>query len=312
MRSRIRFFCSAGAFSSASVPAHIPQQTAIGRSVNIRLDYGGTFLLAPRPARAVTPARWACRSRASAPVPSHPAFSRLLCGRTHDMSDAHALLVPACSGGCTFDVDTPIWAFRYPGLALPLGFYSPRISSGSVRSDPGWTGEPRWSYPSRYDESTSMAEDPRDCRKLGIHRRMDRERVLSAVRLNVRDRYVRSRSSSRRGRFWKRIGGHHGNNGTPPIAFGAGSERNYQRWKWPNAPFVRYVRKRKMARRLVGQELFVPQSYRSGEEDQGGQQRLGRLRRPARVARRRSVRGIPGSRAGASERRGRPQYSIKR
>jgi hypothetical protein len=28
----------------------IPQQTAIGRSVNIRLDYGGTFLLVPRPA----------------------------------------------------------------------------------------------------------------------------------------------------------------------------------------------------------------------------------------------------------------------
>ena len=131
-------------------------------------------------------------------------------------------------------------------------------------------------------------------------------------RLNVRDRYLRGRSSSRRGQFWKRIGGHHRNNGTPSIASGAGSERNYQRWKWPNAPFVRYVRKRKMAGRLGDQELFVPQSYRWGEEAQGGQQGLGRLRRPARVARRRSVRGIPGSRAGASERRGRPQYSIKR
>jgi hypothetical protein len=30
----------------------------------------------------------------------------------------------------------------------------------------------------------------------------------------------------------------------------------------------RYVRKRKMALRLVGQELFVPQSYRWGEEAQ--------------------------------------------
>jgi hypothetical protein len=44
----------------------------------------------------------------------------------------------------------------------------------------------------------------------------------------------------------------------------------------------------------------------------GLEQGLGRLRRPARVARRRSVREIPASRAGASERRGRPQYSIKR
>ena len=117
---------------------------------------------------------------------------------------------------------------------------------------------------------TWRGNDPRDCRKLGIHRRMDREAVLSAVPADVRDRYVRARSSSRRG-FYRSdsgsgSGGHHGNNGTSPIASGAGSERNYQRWKWPNAPFVRYVRKRKMARRLVGQELFVPQSYRWGEE----------------------------------------------
>src|SRR6516225_2888111 len=61
-------------------------------------------------------------SRASAPVPSHPALSPLLCGRTRDMADSHALLVPACSGGCIFDFDTLIWTFRYPGLAPPLGF----------------------------------------------------------------------------------------------------------------------------------------------------------------------------------------------
>ena len=75
-----------------------------------------------------------------------------------------------------------------------------------------------------------------------IHRRMDREAVLSAVPAE-RKRPVRE--SAKLGpervlskRFWKRIGGHHGNNGTPPIASGAGSERNYQRWKWPDAPFV--------------------------------------------------------------------------
>ena len=79
-------------------------------------------------------------------------------------------------------------------------------------------------------------------RKLGIHRRMVREAVLSAVPAE-RKRPVRE--SAKLGparvlskRFWKRIGGHHGNNGTPPIASGVGSERNCQRWKWPNAPFV--------------------------------------------------------------------------
>ena len=84
--------------------------------------------------------------------------------------------------------------------------------------------------------------DPRDCRKVGIHRRMDREAVLSAVPAE-RKRPVRERAKLEPARvlskrFSKRIGGHHGNNGTPPIASGAGSERNYQRWKWPNAPFV--------------------------------------------------------------------------
>ena len=113
-----------------SLDAH--QQTAIGRSVNIRLDYGGTFLLAPRPARAVTPARWLVPV---APVPSHPALSRLLCRRTR----------------------------RYGRFAR-----------------------------------TSRKRPVRQSAKLGP------ARVLSK-------------------RFWKRIGGHHGNNGTPPIASGAGS-----------------------------------------------------------------------------------------
>ena len=60
----------------------------------------------------------------------------------------------------------------------------------------------------------------------------------------------------------------HGNNGTPPIASGAGSERNYQKVEVAECTIRRYVRKRKMALRLVGQELFVPQSYRWGEEAQ--------------------------------------------
>src|SRR6516165_12542740 len=58
MWSRIRFFAPPEPSRPHQHARTIPQQTAIGRSVNIRLDYGGTFLLAPRPARALTPARW--------------------------------------------------------------------------------------------------------------------------------------------------------------------------------------------------------------------------------------------------------------
>lgn len=68
-----------------------------------------------------------------------------------------------------------------------------------------------------------------------IHRRMDREAVLSAVPAE-RKRPVHESAKLEPARvlskrFWKRIGGHHGNNGTAPIASGAGSERNF-------APFV--------------------------------------------------------------------------
>jgi transposase len=45
-------------------------------------------------------------------------------------------------------------------------------------------------------------------------------------------------------------------------------ERNYQKGEVAECTIRRCVRKRKMALRLVGQELFVPQSYRWGEEAQ--------------------------------------------
>ena len=102
----------------------------------------------------------------------------------------------------------------------------------------------------------------------GIHRRMDREAVLRAVPAERR-RPVRESAKLGPARVLsKRIGGHHGNNGTPPIASGAGSERNYKKVEVAECTIRRCVRKRKMALRLVGQELFVPQSYRWGEEAQ--------------------------------------------
>jgi hypothetical protein len=76
----------------------------------------------------------------------------------------------------------------------------------------------------------------------GIHRRMDREAVLSAVPAE-RKRPVRE--SAKLGparvlskRFWKRIGGHHGNKGTPPSHLVPDQSGTTKRWKWPNAPFV--------------------------------------------------------------------------
>src|SRR6516225_12080643 len=223
MWSRIRFFAPPEPSRPHQHARTIPQQTAIGRSVNIRLDYGGTFLLAPRPARAVTPARWlvpVASAFASGTFPS-PVRANARYGRF------------ARTSRSSLQRRVHLW-FRYSDLDLSIPWFGPtpwifiyRVSPpGSVklRGGPGWTGELRWSYPSRYDESTSMAgERSEGLPEAGIHRRMDREAVLRAVPAERR-RPVRESAKLGPARVLsKRIGGHHGNNGTPPIASGAGS-----------------------------------------------------------------------------------------
>jgi len=90
--------------------------------------------------------------------------------------------------------------------------------------------------------------------------------------LLVRDRYGRARSSGRRG-FYRSDSGS-GSEGTTettahrPSHLVPDPERNYQKGEVAECTIRRCVRKRKMALRLVGQELFVPQSYRWGEEAQ--------------------------------------------
>ena len=66
-------------------------------------------------------------------------------------------------------------------------------------------------------------------KKLGIHRRMVREAVLSAVPRERKTPIQSDPSWSQRGpssmRFWKRTRTRHGSSGTPHIGFGAGSVR---------------------------------------------------------------------------------------
>ena len=110
-------------------------------------------------------------------------------------------------------------------------------------------------------------------KKLGVHRRMVREAIGSALPKPRKKTGAAALEAGgggrvRRSRFWKPTGKRRASSGTRRTASGSGCRASCRSARSRSGRFGEYVHDRKIALGLLVRETFVPQSYDWGVEAQ--------------------------------------------